>query len=208
MALRDKITPKQVNELIGKLFDLHWNSGEGAYLHFKGDEVRDFLSENNIDLDEDEQESLNDLTSTSQVKKGVGAVTQADIDAYDPAPPPVHRTPAEIRADRLKEYTEAEIAEFGLRAFEIIINDENWGKYTFDMIWNDNDVTMYEGNDQDPVTEKIEQDIDDRIHVARHAHSYIRLAEIVKSLLMFGGVISESSDAGYLLEQIEKDEEE
>lgn len=162
-----KVTVAQLNVFIPKLANYHWEYGEEAFGDRSSYMINEFIKQQAIDLNEEERESLFDLLCGSTLRKG--SVTQADIDQYDDPEPPDLRTDAEIHADRLKEFTPEQIAEWGLEAFEIKISDEYAGKYTFDAIYNGEfPDTTYQGEHQDPVMELIMENCEARIEAARN----------------------------------------
>lgn len=186
--LSEKITLEQVNELLGMLSEYHWEHGEEAYMTFGYDMKLNWLVKNQIDLTEEEYDSLSDLVMGSLRD---GEATQSDIDQYDDEPEPDNRTEAQIIADRLKEFTPEQIAQFGLDAFEIMIDEEYQGRFTFDAIWN-GDIgpdTVYQGDGDDPVNDLIQNNIQLRLDVARRAPEYFALFTIVDRALMNGGKI-------------------
>lgn len=182
--LSKKIALVQVNALLKKLQDMHFEYGEGAYHFHSGDTKRAFLAINNIDLNEDEMESLNDLTSSSMVR--AGKATQEDLEAYDDKPEPDRRTPEQIRADRYKQYTVEEISAFGKEAFELMVDPDYAGKYTFDAIWNDRiheHFDNYEGMDEDPVHILVHANIQARIEAGKNLDTYRKLREVLLRVL-------------------------
>jgi hypothetical protein len=204
--LSEKITLEQVNELLGMLSEYHWEHGEEAYLTFGYDMKGRWLAKNNIDLTEEEYDSLSDLIMGSLRD---GEVKQSDIDAYDDEPEPDNRTPDQIHEDRLKEFTPEEIADFGLQAFEIMVDSDYAGKYTFDAIYNGDIIpTMYDGMDEDPVQAAMEANIQLRLDIARRAPEYLALFAIVDRALMNGGKIlaADLEKAGTIINSGEDEE--
>jgi hypothetical protein len=129
--------------------------------------------------------------------------------AYDNEPPDT-RTPEQIREDRLKEYTQEQIEEFGLDAFEIMIDSDYAGKYTFDMIWN-GDIgpdTAYEGMDEDPIHDLMHKNIDARVALARNWKLVEELKGIVEGALNNDPQVFGDPDRAWeILTELDKEEE-
>jgi hypothetical protein len=216
--LSKKINLEKLMYLARYLLDVQLEHGVSTAHETRTQDIKFFLLNhegNYYNLDAQELAWLEEAAETAVqhlITHGKNSYLSHNIFfGYDNEPPDT-RTAEQIREARLMEYTPDQIAEAGLYAYEVMLDEDYAGKYTFDKIWNDDFggviQTGYDGDDEDPVNVLIQKDIDTRIEVGLYAHEYIHLAELVRGALHNEGVIEDLSDAQRILEYLDSVEDE
>lgn len=211
--LSKKMTMTEIMHLSNYLLGIRLEHGVSTAHETKKQDTEYYLKVHKHNLDEQELIWLDEVTEKAMdhilEQRRHSSLSEHILYAYNNEPPDT-RTDAEIHADRLKEFTPEQIADWGRQTYDIYFMEEYQGRFTFDAIYNgDFPETVYEGDGEDPVQDMIRENREARIRLGRNWELVEELKSIVESALNNDPQVFANPDRAYeILNELDSEEED